>query len=70
MIATFSRTPEHFHLADATPAAAASYVKNRLGSKYSSISEYQLNALGGRLHDLDLFVSKIQAGLDPKGTFL
>lgn len=58
-----------FHLADATPEAAISYVKRRLDPNFNLDSIRSCIAgLGGRLNDLDLYVSKIQTGVDPQCT--
>ncbi|KAJ3304692.1 mitochondrial escape protein 2 [Kappamyces sp. JEL0829] len=65
-----TKTVELFHLADATPAASAAYVRNRIGKELpvASLDRY-IDGLGGRLHDLDLFISKIQSGLAPQAAF-
>jgi hypothetical protein len=62
-----TKSLDMFALADATPEGALSYVKKRLGPDYKvdSIRTW-LQGLGGRLHDLDLYISKIQTGSDPK----
>lgn len=65
-----TKTPEVFHLSDASVEAALSYVNQRLGS--CDIKEDLLpfvSSLGGRFYDLDIFVSKIQSGLSPSLAF-
>jgi adenosyl cobinamide kinase/adenosyl cobinamide phosphate guanylyltransferase len=65
-----TKSLELYTLSDATPEGALSYVRRRLGYEFKvdSIKTW-LEGLGGRLHDLELFISKIQTGSDPKTAY-
>ncbi|KAI8901312.1 RNA12 protein-domain-containing protein [Globomyces pollinis-pini] len=63
-----TKSVEHFHLADAKPETALEYVKKYLGPDYS-ITSNDIAGLGGRMHDLDIFVTKLLAGLKAKDAF-
>ncbi|KAJ3325473.1 mitochondrial escape protein 2 [Boothiomyces sp. JEL0866] len=60
-----NKSIEHFHLSDASPEAALDYVKKRLGHDLLSEIKEPIQKLGGRLHDLDIFINKIQSGRNP-----
>ncbi|KAJ3271571.1 mitochondrial escape protein 2 [Terramyces sp. JEL0728] len=60
-----NKSIEHFHLADASPEGALAYVKKRLGHELLNEIKEPIQQLGGRLHDLDIFINKIQAGRLP-----
>lgn len=62
-----NKSIEYFHLADASPDAALAYVKKRLGHELLNEIKVPIQELGGRLHDLDIFINKIQAGRNPQG---
>jgi hypothetical protein len=62
-----TKSLELYTLSDATPEGAVSYVKHQLGPKFEMDSIGKcVKGLGGRLHDLDLFISKIQTGSVPQ----
>ncbi|KAI8913345.1 RNA12 protein-domain-containing protein [Gorgonomyces haynaldii] len=58
---------EMFHLSDATPSSAKEYLKRHLGQKITDKQcEQGIHALGGRFHDLDVFIQKIVSGITPQ----
>lgn len=63
-----AKSLEHYVLADATLPNAVSYVQRLLKDDFSPSLVPYVKEMGGRLTDLNLFVTKIQAGRDPKGT--
>jgi hypothetical protein len=56
-------------LLDANPKTSLNYVQKRLGNQFINEIEEYTSKLGGRFHDLDMFVSKIQTGMKPKCNF-
>lgn len=61
-----TKSIEHFHLSDASADDSKAYVNRFLGSDFV-IDNSALEGLGGRLNDLSLFITKIQAGSNQRG---
>ncbi|KAI8927463.1 RNA12 protein-domain-containing protein [Entophlyctis helioformis] len=64
-----TKSVETFTLRDATPESAMAYVRRRLPEVPAATLRPMLDVLGGRLHDLDLFVQKVKAGQEPENAF-
>ncbi|KAJ8325077.1 mitochondrial escape protein 2 [Batrachochytrium dendrobatidis] len=64
-----TKSVETFILNDATPETALAYVHRRLPELDTKSLWPSIEPLGGRLHDLDLLIQKIHAGLTPTDAF-
>lgn len=66
MLAIPTRPLEQVVLYDATPSSALSYMKQKLENKYSDKDLLScVEALGGRLTDIESVIQKIRAGASP-----
>nr|KAJ3419606.1 mitochondrial escape protein 2 [Polyrhizophydium stewartii] len=64
-----TKSVEGYILKDATPESALAYVQRRLPRVTTEALKPALDSLGGRLHDLDLLIQKVNAGQTPADAF-
>ena len=66
-----NRLLELYSLSDASPEAAMAFVRRRMGSVGDQEEDLEkvVEAIGGRLTDLELMIQKMRAGLSCNGEF-